>query len=194
MKSLMYAYRDRRARKRDMRSLWIVRINAAARQNGLPYNRFISGVQRLGVVIDRKMLADMAVNDPHAFATLAAQVKGVSAPVYVPPVAPAPAHTSARVTPAAAAATETMTFVPVSAATVAEDQPTAELQTAEAVEQEQPAALLETAAPVEQDQPAAELQTVAEEEAEAAGEPIQTSGDTDETAAGGSERQRPSND
>ena len=63
MKSLWYAYRDRRNRRRDLRRLWIVRINAAARQNGLPYNRFINGVHKLGLDLDRKILADMAVND-----------------------------------------------------------------------------------------------------------------------------------
>jgi large subunit ribosomal protein L20 len=70
-KSLGYAYRDRRARKRDFRSLWIVRINAAARQNELSYSRFISGLQRAGVALDRKVLADLAVTDPAAFAVLA---------------------------------------------------------------------------------------------------------------------------
>src|SRR5436190_14720715 len=64
MRSLAYAYRDRRARKRDMRALWIVRINAAAREHGLPYNRFMAGMTRLGLEIDRKMLAELAVNDP----------------------------------------------------------------------------------------------------------------------------------
>lgn len=63
MKSLDYAYRDRRARKRDFRKLWITRINAACRQNGLSYNKFINGLKKAGVQINRKMLADMAVND-----------------------------------------------------------------------------------------------------------------------------------
>jgi large subunit ribosomal protein L20 len=80
MKSLMYAYRDRRTRKRDMRKLWIVRINAAARLHGLPYNRFIAGINTLGLGIDRKMLAEMAVNDPHSFAVIAARVKGEPEP------------------------------------------------------------------------------------------------------------------
>ncbi len=71
MKALAYSYRDRRNRKRDLRRLWIVRINAAARQNGLSYSRFIAGLERAGVAIDRKMLADLAVNDPQAFAKLA---------------------------------------------------------------------------------------------------------------------------
>ena len=80
MRSLNYAYRDRRTRKRDMRGLWIIRINAAARENGLPYNRFIAGLSGLGLEIDRKMLAEMAVNDPYAFAVLAARIKGEPVP------------------------------------------------------------------------------------------------------------------
>ncbi len=70
MKSLMYAYRDRRSRKRDFRKLWIARINAAARMNGMSYSRFINGLKRAGVEINRKMLADMAVNDAAAFGKL----------------------------------------------------------------------------------------------------------------------------
>lgn len=76
MKALAYSYRDRRNRKRDLRRLWIIRINAAARQHGLSYSRLMAGLERAGVAIDRKMLADLAVNDPQAFAklvTLAAQ-------------------------------------------------------------------------------------------------------------------------
>ena len=68
--SLNYAYRDRRARKGDFRQLWITRINAAARQNGLTYNRFIQGLKAAGVEVDRKILAELAVNDPTAFAAL----------------------------------------------------------------------------------------------------------------------------
>ena len=68
--SLNYAYRDRRAKKGDFRQLWITRINAAARQNGMTYNRFIQGIKAAGIEIDRKVLADMAVNDPPAFAAL----------------------------------------------------------------------------------------------------------------------------
>ena len=68
--SLGYAYRDRRARKGDFRRLWIQRINAAARANGMTYNRFIQGIKAAGIEIDRKVLADMAVNDPPAFAAL----------------------------------------------------------------------------------------------------------------------------
>jgi large subunit ribosomal protein L20 len=68
--SLGYAYRDRRARKGDFRRLWIQRINAAARANGMTYNRFVQGLKAAGVEVDRRMLADMAVNDAAAFATL----------------------------------------------------------------------------------------------------------------------------
>jgi len=70
LKSLAYAYRDRRTRKRDLRKLWIARINAAARQEGLSYSRFIAGLKAAGVEINRKILADMAVNDAAAFAQL----------------------------------------------------------------------------------------------------------------------------
>jgi large subunit ribosomal protein L20 len=68
--SLNYAYRDRRARKGDFRQLWITRINAAARQNGMTYNRFIQGLRVAGVEVDRKILAELAVSDPAAFAAL----------------------------------------------------------------------------------------------------------------------------
>jgi large subunit ribosomal protein L20 len=68
--SLNYAYRDRRARKGDFRQLWITRINAAARQNGLTYNRFIQGLRGAGVEVDRKILAELAVSDPTAFTAL----------------------------------------------------------------------------------------------------------------------------
>jgi large subunit ribosomal protein L20 len=71
MKSLQHAYEGRRLRKRDFRSLWIQRINAAARLQGMPYNRLMAGLKAAGVVIDRKMLAEMAVNDPTAFGQLA---------------------------------------------------------------------------------------------------------------------------
>jgi large subunit ribosomal protein L20 len=73
--SLNYAYRDRRARKGDFRQLWITRINAAARQNGLTYNRFIQGLKNAGVEVDRKILAELAVNDEAAFAALVAVAK-----------------------------------------------------------------------------------------------------------------------
>ena len=68
--SLNYAYRDRRARKGDFRQLWIQRINAGARLNGMTYNRFIQGLKAAGVEVDRKVLADLAVNDAPAFAAL----------------------------------------------------------------------------------------------------------------------------
>jgi large subunit ribosomal protein L20 len=70
LKSLFYAYRDRRNRKRDMRSLWIVRINAAARQNGLTYSDLIRGLDAAGVDVNRKVMADMAITDPKAFSSL----------------------------------------------------------------------------------------------------------------------------
>jgi large subunit ribosomal protein L20 len=70
MKSLRYAYRDRRNRRRELRRLWIARINAAARQNGLSYNRFMHGLKQAGVELDRKVLAELAVSDNTAFAQL----------------------------------------------------------------------------------------------------------------------------
>src|SRR3954462_7177780 len=73
--SLNYAYRDRRARKGDFRQLWIPRINAAARQNGITYNRFIQGLRVAGVEVDRKILAELAVSDPAAFTALAEVAK-----------------------------------------------------------------------------------------------------------------------
>ena len=68
--SATYAYRDRRTKKRDFRGLWIQRINAACRENGMTYNRFINGLKNAGVEVDRKMLAELAVNDGGAFAAL----------------------------------------------------------------------------------------------------------------------------
>lgn len=76
LKSLWYAYRDRRDRKRDFRRLWITRINAAARLNGLSYSRLMHGLGKAGVEIDRKILAELAVNDAEAFAKLAEVAKG----------------------------------------------------------------------------------------------------------------------
>lgn len=70
----MFAYRDRRARKRDFRRLWIIRINAAARENGLSYSKLMGGLHNAGIDIDRKILADMAVNDPAAFSRVAGMV------------------------------------------------------------------------------------------------------------------------
>ena len=74
-RSLAYAYVGRKHRKRDFRRLWIVRINAAARLNGLNYSAFISGLKRKGIEVNRKMLADLAVNDAGAFSQLAESVK-----------------------------------------------------------------------------------------------------------------------
>ena len=73
MHSLQYAYRDRRARKGDFRSLWIQRINAACRLEGVSYSRFIAGLKAAGIEVDRKVLADLAVTDPTAFAALVKQ-------------------------------------------------------------------------------------------------------------------------
>lgn len=75
LKSLTYAYRDRRNKKRDFRRLWIARINAAARMNGLSYSMFISGLKKAGVQINRKVLADLAVNDGSAFEKLVTLAK-----------------------------------------------------------------------------------------------------------------------
>lgn len=75
MHSLSYAYRDRKAKKRDFRQLWIARINAGARENGMSYSRFINGLKLAEVEVDRKILADMAIHDPEAFAELAAIAK-----------------------------------------------------------------------------------------------------------------------
>ena len=75
MKSLWYAYRDRRNRKRDFRRLWIARIGAAARLHGLSYSRMMHGLKQAGIELDRKVLADMAVNDAAGFAKLAASAR-----------------------------------------------------------------------------------------------------------------------
>ena len=75
MKSLNYAYIGRKLRKRDMRSLWIARINAAARINGLSYSKFMHGLKNAGITLNRKILADLAVNDATAFAALAEKAK-----------------------------------------------------------------------------------------------------------------------
>lgn len=73
LKSLWYSYRDRRQRKRDLRRLWIVRINAAARLNGTTYSRLVHGMKNSHISLNRKMLADLAVRDPQAFAAVVAQ-------------------------------------------------------------------------------------------------------------------------
>ena len=74
-KAGQYAYRDRRVRKRNFRALWIQRINAAARQNGLTYGRMIDGLNKAGIEVDRKVLADIAVHEPEAFVALAGKAK-----------------------------------------------------------------------------------------------------------------------
>jgi len=79
LKSLWYAYRDRRTRKRELRRLWITRINAAAHLNGTTYSRLLHGMKQARIALNRKMLADMAVRDPQAFAAVAALVKSVQA-------------------------------------------------------------------------------------------------------------------
>ena len=71
----LYAYRDRKNKKREFRRLWIIRINAAARQNDMSYNVFMSGLKKAGIEVDRKILADLAVRDPLAFTALAEQAK-----------------------------------------------------------------------------------------------------------------------
>ena len=78
-RSLVYAYRDRRQRKRDFRKLWIIRINAAARLNDMNYSRFMHGLKLAGIELDRKVLADMAMNDPAAFSKVAEASKAALA-------------------------------------------------------------------------------------------------------------------
>lgn len=75
MKAGVYAYRDRRARKRDMRSLWIVRINAAVREEGLTYSQFMYGVHKLGIKMSRLAMSNMAIEDKKAFSNLIAEIK-----------------------------------------------------------------------------------------------------------------------
>src|SRR5881227_3365546 len=77
--SLVYAYRDRKAKKRTFRRLWIMRINAAARREGLSYNQFVAGCRKANIELDRKVLADLAVSDPPAFAAIAEQAKAALA-------------------------------------------------------------------------------------------------------------------
>jgi large subunit ribosomal protein L20 len=76
LKSLWYAYRDRRTRKRDLRRLWIARINAAARQNGTTYSRLIHAMKQANIKLNRKVLADIAVRDPKAFSAIVAKATG----------------------------------------------------------------------------------------------------------------------
>lgn len=75
MKSLVYAYRDRKAKKREFRQLWIARINAATRANGMSYSRFMNGLKQKGIEINRKMLSEIAISDPEAFKKLVDQVR-----------------------------------------------------------------------------------------------------------------------
>ena len=75
MKSLSYAYRDRKQKKRDFRKLWITRINAAARMNGMSYSKFINALKKSGITLNRKVLSDMAVNDAAGFKMLVEKVK-----------------------------------------------------------------------------------------------------------------------
>jgi large subunit ribosomal protein L20 len=75
LKSMWYATRDRRVRKRDLRKLWIARINAAARLNGTTYSKLIAGLKKVDIELNRKMLSDMAIRDPQAFAAVVAQTK-----------------------------------------------------------------------------------------------------------------------
>lgn len=83
--SMVYSYRDRRARKREMRKLWIQRVNAAVRENGMTYNRFIQGLALAGIEVDRRMLAELAVSDPAAFTALVeAARKALPADVNAP--------------------------------------------------------------------------------------------------------------
>lgn len=74
-RSLMYAFRDRKQKKREFRKLWIIRINAACRLNDMSYSQFINGLKKAGIELDRKILADMAMNDAQAFSSLVAQAK-----------------------------------------------------------------------------------------------------------------------
>ena len=174
MRAWNYAYRDRRARKRDMRALWIVRINAAARQHGLPYNRFISGLMRLGITLDRKVLADIAVNQPLAFATLAYQVRGEALPDEVrvrygaAPAAPARPRRAAR---RGAAPAEEAEAAPADVDEV-QEQPEAALAT-----DEQPEAELD-----EESHP--HLESEAEVEADESGNPPEHAGTVDRPEEG----------
>jgi len=76
-RALVFAYRDRKIRKRNFRNLWIIRINAAARENGLSYSRFIKGLSKANILLDRKVLADLAISDPVSFTMLTNLVKGI---------------------------------------------------------------------------------------------------------------------
>ena len=78
-KSLLYAYRDRKTKKRNIRSLWIIRIKAASEANGLSYSRFIQGLRKLNIELDRKILADLAVNSPQTFIHITQKIKDATA-------------------------------------------------------------------------------------------------------------------
>ncbi len=94
-RSLVYAYRDRRNKKRDFRRLWITRINAACRLNGLSYSKFMFGLKQANIELDRKILADMAMNDPKAFEAIAKEAKdAMSGKAKKAPAAKAPAKTA----------------------------------------------------------------------------------------------------
>jgi len=103
-KALSYAYRDRRQKKRQLRALWIVRINAAARLHGLSYSRLIAGLKAAGSLLDRKVLADLAVRDAQAFAGLAEAASQALAAAEKEPAAPAAPEGGAAAAPPAAAA------------------------------------------------------------------------------------------
>jgi large subunit ribosomal protein L20 len=96
--AMAYATRDRKQRKRQMRELWIIRINAAAREHGLTYGQFISGLKEAGITLDRKSLSELAIASPAAFATLARQAKSSAKPVAKPAAKPVakPAAKAAR--------------------------------------------------------------------------------------------------
>jgi large subunit ribosomal protein L20 len=104
-RSMQFAYRDRRNRKRDFRRLWIVRINAGARQNGLSYNRFMHGLQKAGCELNRKMLADLAARDPEGFAELAKVAQAALEPAKAKTAAK-PAKAKAKAKTAAEPAVE----------------------------------------------------------------------------------------
>ncbi len=194
MRAWNYAYRDRRSRKREMRALWIIRINAAARQHGLPYNRFISGLMRLGITLDRKMLADIAVTQPLAFATLAYQVRGEVMPAdvraaYGAPPAPR-VRRATRGSATAATAASTVTVVPADVAEAPVDD-TAPV-TDEETEPDQPQAALATDAPEaeldEESHP--HLESVAEIEGEESGNPPHHAGTRDRQEEGHGDSQQ----
>ena len=94
--ALKYAFVGRRRKKRDFRRLWVIRINAAAREHGLTYGQFISGLKQAGVTLDRKSLSELAIASPTAFATLAKQAKAAAKPAAKPPAKPPAKTVTAR--------------------------------------------------------------------------------------------------